>query len=241
MTWRTPAELIAVGFDRARVVMMNEGHNGMLRCARTRRTGTAILATAHAKGCRALAMEALGDMNGPAILTTLDQRFGYLEQPEMSELVDAALALGWQLVAYECSFSQAPAHFAGVTHGLPFTNWREQQQAANLLTALGELPVDTRMLVWCGNSHHRKRAGAEWVPMGVRFAELGAEAFAIDQLATVSLAPDDTPIYPVTSELRAILDERGGTVGFLCDDPPAGFVVPAGWDALILSTDNAVS
>ncbi|MEM7564685.1 MAG: sulfate adenylyltransferase, partial [Pseudomonadota bacterium] len=42
-----------------RVVMMNEAHNNMLRCIRTRLVGTQILVAAHQQGVRYLAMEAL--------------------------------------------------------------------------------------------------------------------------------------------------------------------------------------
>jgi hypothetical protein len=104
--WRTPSEIVTLGFARAPVVMLNEGHNGMRRCARTRRIGKDILPAAHAAGCRTLAMEALthpGD--GPTTFTSVKPptRVLYLEQPEMWELVEAALALDWTLVAYECA------------------------------------------------------------------------------------------------------------------------------------------
>jgi hypothetical protein len=34
--WRTPEELVEIGFSRARVVMMKEAHSGDERCVRTR-------------------------------------------------------------------------------------------------------------------------------------------------------------------------------------------------------------
>ena len=37
--WRTPEELVEIGFSRARVVMMNEAHSGDERCVRTREVG----------------------------------------------------------------------------------------------------------------------------------------------------------------------------------------------------------
>jgi hypothetical protein len=40
--WRSPSDLVALGFSRAPVVMMNEGHHGMQRWARTRRIGKQI-------------------------------------------------------------------------------------------------------------------------------------------------------------------------------------------------------
>ncbi len=34
--WRTPEELVEIGFSRASVVMVNEAHSGDERCVRTR-------------------------------------------------------------------------------------------------------------------------------------------------------------------------------------------------------------
>jgi hypothetical protein len=59
--WRAPEELVQIGFSRSRVVMMNEAHNGWLRCVRTRTLGTRALPVPHAAGVRHLAMEALFD------------------------------------------------------------------------------------------------------------------------------------------------------------------------------------
>ncbi|HZY08455.1 MAG TPA: hypothetical protein VFE69_11945, partial [Ilumatobacteraceae bacterium] len=76
--------------------MMNEAHNGMARCPRTRRVGSEVLPAAHAAGCRHLAMEAIYNEDaGPIFLTGPPQEVGYLAQPEMRELVDGALNLGW--------------------------------------------------------------------------------------------------------------------------------------------------
>jgi hypothetical protein len=58
-TWRSPEELVAIGFERSRVVMMNEAHSMLLRSVRTRELGRRILPTAHESGARHLAMEAL--------------------------------------------------------------------------------------------------------------------------------------------------------------------------------------
>ena len=243
MTWRSPSELVTLGFQRAPLVMMNEGHNGMKRCVRTRRIGREILPAAHAAGCRALAMEALvNTAAGPTTYDGAPPRIGYLEQPEMWDLVEAAVALGWKLVAYECSAGLAPPELFGTTdetryRGIAFTNWREAQQAEAILAAHAE---HGPLLVWCGNAHHRKRPGTEWIPMGSVLAAK-AEAFCIDQLATVSLGGDDTPAYALTPELAASLAPFDGTAGFLVEETPPGMRVITGFDAAILSTDNAVS
>ena len=57
--WRSPEEIVEIGFQRSSVVMMNEAHDGDKRCVRTRQIGQRILLVAHASGVRHLAMEAL--------------------------------------------------------------------------------------------------------------------------------------------------------------------------------------
>ena len=57
--WRTPEELIAIGFSRTRVVMMNEAHSGYLRCVRTREVGRKLLPAALQADARHLAAEML--------------------------------------------------------------------------------------------------------------------------------------------------------------------------------------
>jgi hypothetical protein len=242
MTWRSPSELVTLGFSRAPIVMMNEGHNGLQRCARTRRIGKAILPAAHAAGCRTLAMEALAHPgDGPTTFTAANppERVVYLEQPEMWDFVEAALALGWTLVAYEPSGDLAPAALLGDGddryRGLPFTNWREEQQATNILRAFAG---HTPMLVWCGNGHHFKTA-SDWVPMGSVVAAK-TPVFCIDQIVTVALAEGHTPPIVLTPELSATLESLGGTAGFLVDETPAGLRRITNVDAVLLSTDNAV-
>lgn len=239
MHWMTPDELVTLGFSLARVVMMNEGHDDWRRVPRTRRTGRAILPAAHAAGCRVLAMEALGSFpDMPQILDELPDREGYLGQPEMSDFVDAALGLGWKLVAYEANFDEMPPMLQDTRRDLEATNWREDVQAAHLVRALEHCD---RMLVWCGNSHHLKR-GDSWMPMGARFAARApnVSVFAIDQLATVSLGPAHVPRYQLTPELVATLTRLGGTAGFTRENPPPGMTVDPGFDAVVLSVDNAV-
>jgi hypothetical protein len=83
------------------VVMVNEFHDGMRRCIRTREVGRRLLPVAHAEGVRHLAMEALWT---PAVEEANRERRlppyagGYLGHPEMRSLVEDALTLGWTLV-----------------------------------------------------------------------------------------------------------------------------------------------
>jgi len=103
--WRSVEELVEIGFQRSRVVMMNEAHAGELRCIRTRLIGQRILPAAYKMGARYLAMEALW----PEIVEEANRTRklgeapdgGYLAQPEMRSFIQAALDLGWMLVDYE--------------------------------------------------------------------------------------------------------------------------------------------
>jgi len=254
--WRTPEALVEIGFGHGRVVMMNEAHDGLTRCIRTREMGRRILPAAHRLGVRHLAMEAVhapvaAEANRTRTLPPAPTR--YLAQPEMRAFIQAALDLGWTLVPYEAPLNQGPA---GVSEA-EFINWREEAQAENLVAALAALPQDAGLPVWCGNSHHVKRPDDGWFPMGYQFARLsGVPHFAIDQLVTVAF-PDRTPERPrLLDPYLPALDAHGGTVGVLVEDVPiiggklAGVILgvehltalPAntGVDAYILSTQNAM-
>jgi hypothetical protein len=219
LDFRTPEELLAIGFSRSRVVMMNEAHNGMKRCVRTREIGLRLLPAAHKAGVKHFAMEAL---YGP-----------YLTQPDMQRLVQGAEDLGWRLIPYEVKSMMS-------------TNEREEQQARNLTTALAQLPKDAPLLVWCGNSHLCKELstwelpeGDRWHPMGYRFWEIsGVEPFSIDQTVTVEFTPGMTgPWHELAGRERSRLGALGGTAGLLIEHAP--FERP-GVDAVLLSTENSL-
>jgi hypothetical protein len=243
--WRTPQELVQEGFRRGRVVMLNEAHDGLKRCVRTRQVGRQVLPSAHAMGARHLAMEALSP--GDAETANASRRpphaaDGYLAQPDMGQLIQAALELGWTLWPYEADFDHAPT--ALVEQGLDsqaFTNWREAEQARNLAAVLAGLAASDRLLVWCGNSHASTAASHDWTPMGYHFAALVAEgAFVIDQTVTVAFAGLEQQQAALVAELAPILDRYGGTAGLLREDAGPLSCWP-GVDALMVSTDNAMT
>lgn len=101
--WRSPEELVEIGLARSRVLMVNEGHDGLLRRTRTRGIGVRMIAPAHAAGVRHLAMEALTPDFAAA--ANRERRFGpgngYLAQPDLRALMVTALEHGWSLIAYE--------------------------------------------------------------------------------------------------------------------------------------------
>jgi hypothetical protein len=243
--WRTPQQLVQEGFRRSRVVTLNEAHDGLTRCVRTRRVGRQILPSAHAMGVRHLAMEALTPDDAEAANTTRrppDAADGYLTQPDMGDLIQAALELGWTLWAYEADLDHAPAAIVKQGLGsLGFTNWREVEQARNLAGVLAALPAGDRLLVWCGNSHASKAASPDWTPMGHHLTALvQEEAFVIDQAVTVAFAGLEQQQAALVAGLAPILDRYGGTAGLLREDAGPLSCWP-GVDALILSTDNAMT
>ena len=167
----------------------------------------------------------------------LPEARGYLAQPEMRQLLQGALDLGWTLLGYEADVRWAVEHF-GDLRGLEVTNWREEQQARNLIRLLKELPGGERLLVWCGNGHHSKIASGDWHPMGYQFSKLsGIEAFAIDQIPTVQF-PGRPPARWLTPEVVSELESMGGTAGFLSEEAPGFWGMRETADAFVFSIDN---
>jgi hypothetical protein len=240
--WMSPENMLEAGFARSRVLMINEAHNGLLRCIRTREIGRRLLPVAHRLGVRHLAMEALGPPN----LEWSLMRGGYLVQPEMEALLDRALELGIELHGYEADQARAPAKLVDDTMSLQYTNWREREQARNLVQLLNELGGSARLLVWCGNSHHSRRAvgGTDqrgtlfgrWLPMGWHFRRLSHfDHFAIDQCVTVAFGHNDAFRERLREWSGPYLESLGGTAGFLQDRRAR---VQTGVDAVILSLEN---
>jgi hypothetical protein len=215
MDLRTPEELLAIGLERSRVVMVNEAHHYMKRCVRTREVGLGLLPAAHAAGVRHLAIEA--------------RHAGPFPQADMQRLVDGAEELGWELIPYEARRSTADI------------NDREEQQAQNLFEAFAALPQDSPLLVWCGWGHLYKhaRVDSDWRPMASRFWKLSRlEPFCIDQTVTVVPFPGVTgPWHELARSQQWRLEALGGTAGFLVGDSPIPWPYV---DAVLLSTQNAL-
>jgi hypothetical protein len=238
MHWHTPEELVRIGYAQSRVVMMNEAHNGWLRCVRTRMIGQRILPTAHELGVRYLAMEALwlpfaDEANRTRQLPTITQ--SYLAQPDMRAFMGIALALGWTLIPYEADTQHEPPRLSHQQS----VNWREEQQARNLIESLNKLPVESKILVWCGNGHHSKQIIGDWVPMGYQFQRLsGIMPFVIDQIITVKFDPQHWgDAAGLIAQFEPDLAAYGGTAGVLVSENPI-FIHHEGSDAVLLSLDN---
>lgn len=262
LLWRSPEEIVEIAFQRASVVMMNEAHSGWKRCIRTRQIGQRVLPVAHQAGARHLAMEALFPMfaeEGNHIRRVLEGAFGYLSQPEMKDFIQTALDLGWTLVPYEADnfkwitekhgidFSNADEkeryrrlqEYQPEFRTLEFTNWREEQQALNIIRALQSLPANAPLFVWCGNSHHSKLGGQEWVPMGYQFKKhSNIDPFVIDQTWTVEFDGKATWWHEnVVKSARGLLEQRGGTAGLLREENLTLFPDDTE-DAFLFSTQN---
>ena len=262
MIWRSPEEIVEVGFQRSQVVMMNEAHSGWKRCIRTRQIGQRILPIAHQAGAQHLAMEALFPEFADQCNKTrhiLEGDFGYLSQPEMKDFIQAALDLGGNLVPYEAdqfkwltakhgihfSDSDSPdektrrlQEFQSEFMALEFTNWREEQQALDLIQALQTLPPKTPLLVWCGNGHHSKQAGEDWIPMGYQFKKhSNTDPFVIDQVRTVKFDFNEFGTRLV-NEFAEDLRQYGGTAGFLFEEAPDLLRDDPSNDAILLSMNN---
>jgi hypothetical protein len=235
-----PEELVTLGFSRSPLVLMNEAHNGFLRCVRCRRVGKLVLPAAHAAGVRHLAMEALeprfaAEANRTRALP--DWPGGYLAHPELRAFIAAALDLGWTLIAYECNHARRPSGLQPGT--MEATNWREERQAENIAVATERIGAGEPMLVWCGNSHLSKARLGGWRPMASILRKLiAAEPFSIDQNVTVEFEPGRTgPWHELARRERDTLAALGGTAGLLAEDAP--YQAP-GTDAVVLSTENSL-
>jgi hypothetical protein len=245
MGLRPPEELVEIGFERSRIVMMNEAHDGLRRCIRTREVGRQVLPAAHRAGVRHIAMEALWSRD---FLTEANRtrrvpewQRGYLSQPEMRTLIQDALDLGWTLVGYEADMN-SPERPSEDLMSTAVTKWREKEQARNLSSAFDALPSEAPLLVWCGNSHLSKASGSELAPMGFQFRKLsGVAAFAIDQTVTVRWSEVSAP-HPSIQQFADQLRRLGGSGGFLVEERRA-----SGWadrddvDAIVLSLENELT
>jgi len=243
--WRPVEDIVRWGFAHAPVVTANEAHSGLARSVRTREMGVRMVRAAHQAGVRRLAMEALhwpaGGTQGP-ILAVPSVLGGYLAQPEMRRLIGAALDLGWTLWAYEAVFEITADTDQDRFLTMEFTNWREREQAANLGRLLDAAPGEP-LLVWCGNGHAIKEQYEDWIPMGWHFRAMsGIDPFVIDQTVTIDFSSRSQPWVPeLLASLAETLAAHGGTAGILREQAPPPLDCQAGVDALVVSTDNALT
>jgi len=169
--------------------------------------------------------------------------------------IDVATALAAEPSRHEASWSTKDVllYHLGIGAGTPatdqaelrtteFTNWREREQAGHLCR-LAAAPAEP-LLVWCGNSHASKtRDVGEWVPMGWHFRAMsGTDPFVIDQTVTVAFQDESQPwVQELLAPLGETLAAHGGTAGILRDQAPRPLNTWPGVDAVVVSTDNALT
>ena len=217
----SPSEIIDHAFKNSRVVMMNEGHAGAKRNIRTRIIGKTILTKAHSHGVRYLAMEALypefaKKANKTTNVPEAEDRWVYLNQPEMRDFIQAALDLGWTLIAYEADLSTMPKF----NNPIDQSNWREEEQANNLVKALNSIGENEKLLVWCGNNHHEKEKGVignqAFYPMGYQFwKKTKIEPFVVDQIVTLNFSGENKRYQKWSQYEEVLKKDFYGTLGFL--------------------------
>jgi hypothetical protein len=171
-----------------------------------------------------------------------------LQDPEMREFIQAALDLGWTLIAYEANFGQELPSLSWRQS----TNWREEQQAQHLTEAFAAIPQEEKLLVWCGNNHHIKalmvvHEGEDpdefCALMGYHFRQKsGINHFAIDQGITVQMPRlRRSPAYEQWfAAITPTLVSFGGTAGFLTEEAPLSRPVMEENDAYVASLENVV-
>ena len=242
--WCSVEELTRWGFAHAQVVMANEAHDRLKRCTRTREVGRRMSEAAHAAGVR-LAMEALpwpaGGTPGP-MGAIPPGAGGYLAQPDMRKLITTALDLGWSLWAYEAVLEASERISQAELLTLDHANWRDHEQARNLCAVLAAAPAEP-LLVWTGGDHASKQPAHEWVTMGCHFPAMAAtEPFVIDQSVTIDYTGHPQPwVQELLSDLSQTLTGFGGTAGILREQAPPPLDTRLGVDAVIVSTDNALT
>ena len=126
---------------------------------------------------------------------------------------------------------------------MEFTNWREREQAGHLCQLVAAAPAGP-LLIWCGNGHASKTCDDdEWVPMGWHFrATSGTDPFVIDQTVTVAFQDESQSwVQELLTPLGETLAAQGGTAGILRDQAPRPLNSRTDVDAVVVSTDNALT
>jgi hypothetical protein len=166
---------------------------------------------------------------------TLPSGAVFLAQPEMRELVEKALSLGWTLVPYEADLGKAGA----IKNPQEQINWRDAQQGELLAKAVSTLSQDAKVLVWCGLGHLKQSPEGEWRPMGYQFYQSsGIRAFAIDQTVTINRSGSPAYRSRIVEKYRDTLEKFGGSAGFLSEEGVPPLLNSKDVDAFIVSTEN---
>jgi hypothetical protein len=166
-----------------RIVMINEAHHN----AQTRELTLALLPRLRALGFTYFAAEALGD-DDPGLTQRgypIDKSgTEYLHEPLYGEIVRTAIRLGYIIVPYDSSESEAQA--------------RETGQANNLYQRIFKKDPTAKLFVHCGYAHLDKAKNrlGDTEPMAMRLQALtGIEPLSVDQTQFLEVITDKTDIY----------------------------------------------
>lgn len=234
----SPGQLVRLGFERSRVVIMNEAHSGVQRCRRTREVGISLVPTLRKLGVRHLAMEALfskfaKQANASRLVPAHDTP--YLAQDDMRRFIQVALDHGLTLHAYEADMRALPSALEGLPGNHPsVVEFRETHQASNLTEVLAGIPPNEKLFVWCGGSHLAKEPidGTAWMANLFRKSS-GVEPFCIDQTSTVRSPGREAPSNFILATFSSKLEQLGGTGGLLTSDVDKSELNPAAYVELL--------
>lgn len=175
-----------------RIVLINEAHHVPLNRAFAQR----LAAELKKIGYDYLACETFNALGAQAANEKryIGRENGYYTaEPVFAGFVNAALADGWKLVAYEYEGG----------HDLPppeQMRMREEMQARNLIERIFAKDKDAKVLVFVGYGHHQKAPEPEprFVLMGEHLRRMsGLPTLHIDQTAFIAHpdAADENPLY----------------------------------------------
>ncbi|XYJ10131.1 hypothetical protein ACSUZJ_22610 [Telluria sp. B2] len=175
-----------------RIVLINEAHHVPLHRAFAQRLAAELRKIGYSYlACETFNAVGANAANKRGYITRTNGY--YTEEPVFAGFVNAALADGWKLVAYE---------FEG-GHDLPPAEqmrMREEMQARNLVERILAKDKDAKVLVFVGYGHHHKAPEPEpkMLLMGEHLRRMsGLPTLHIDQTAFVAHpdATDENPLY----------------------------------------------
>lgn len=179
-----------------RIVLINEAHHVPLHRAFAQR----LAAELRKIGYSYLACETFNAMGAQA---ANEKRYiarnngHYTAEPVFAGFVNAALADGWKLVAYEFEERREGGHDLSPAEQM---RMREEMQARNLVERILAKDKEAKVLVFVGYGHHHKAREPEpkLLMMGEHLRRMsGLPTLHIDQTAFVAHpdARDENPLY----------------------------------------------
>lgn len=179
-----------------RIVLINEAHHVPLHRAFAQR----LAAELRKIGYSYLACETFNALGAQAAnerrYITRNNGY-YTDEPVFAGFVNAALADGWKLVAYEFEDRREGGHDLPPAEQM---RMREEMQARNLVERIFAKDKEAKVLVFVGYGHHHKAPESEpkLLLMGEHLRRMsGVPSLHIDQTAFIAHADatDENPLY----------------------------------------------